>query len=240
MKKIYDRNEVTFAVLWIVAYCVIMTPLRGQYGDSSPWMLLGLAVFAAVILTFLRKYHLEAKYGLTGWPSDGKKYLYFLPILILATGNLWGGIMPAHSGIYQVCAVLSMALIGFVEEMIFRGFLFRGMLKSSGERWAILVSALTFGIGHIVNLFTGQTTMETAVQVPFAIAWGFMFTFAYYKSGSLLPCILAHAMIDIFAEFAVEYSEIIWLEWAYIIATIVIAVLYCLYLSRLETPDSRN
>ena len=58
-------------------------------------------------------------------------------------------------------AVFSMILVGFVEEMIFRGFLFRALLGEDKPVVAIIVSAVTFGIGHIVNLFTGQTSLET-------------------------------------------------------------------------------
>ena len=87
---------------------------------------------------------------------------------------------------------------------------------------------------HIVNLLTGHATMETLVQVLFAVAWGFLFTFAYLKSGSLLPCIVIHGLIDAFSVFSRD-SQIA--DWAYIVATVAAALVYCLYLSKQPTPE---
>ena len=43
MKKLYEKNELGFALLWIGVYCAAGVPLRGAFGDESPVMLLGLA-----------------------------------------------------------------------------------------------------------------------------------------------------------------------------------------------------
>lgn len=238
MKKLYEKSEITFAVVCIAAYCMIAGTLRGNFGNASPWLLLGLAVCAAVVALFVSRNNLEKKYGLSGWPSDQKRYLYFIPMWILVTGNLWGGIHANYTGIGLVCAVLSMALVGYLEEVIFRGFLFRAMLKNGNTKAAVIVTAATFGIGHIVNLFTGQTSLETLVQIPFAIAWGFIFTFVAWKSGSLIPCIAAHSLIDIFTNFGVDTPLT---TWGYVSATIIISLIYCIYLSRLkQEPDGQK
>lgn len=155
-------------------------------------MLLALVVFTAGITVFVKVNHLEEKYGLAGWPKDMKKYLFFIPMWILATGNIWDGFSPSYQGASLVIAALSMILAGFVEEMIFRGFLFRAMLGEDKKIVAIIISAVTFGIGHIVNLFTGQASFETVMQIIFAIGWGFILTMVCYKSGSIIPCIIAH------------------------------------------------
>ncbi len=88
MKKLYEKNDLWFALSWIIAYCVITIPIRGNYGDESILMLLALAAIAAGILIFVKTSHLEQKYGLVKWRGHAKDYLYFLPMLILATGNL--------------------------------------------------------------------------------------------------------------------------------------------------------
>ena len=105
------------------------------------------------------------------------------------------------------------------------------MLAKDKVTTAIIISAVTFGIGHIVNLFTGQASLETAVQIVFAISWGFILTMVCYKSGSIIPCIIAHSLIDALSLFGADS----WLiDWIYIGATIVTAVFYCLYLNRLN------
>ncbi|MBQ3269704.1 MAG: CPBP family intramembrane metalloprotease [Clostridia bacterium] len=237
MKKLYEKKEVLFAVLWIVAYCALTIPVRGNLGDESPWMLAALAALAVAATFFIKGNALESKYGLTGWAEAPRKYLYFLPMFFLATGNLWSGFGLEYQGLSEVLAVLSMLLVGYVEEVLFRGFLFKALLKKDGPKPAILISAITFGIGHIVNLLAGQASLETAAQVVFAIAWGMIFTVAFYKSGSLWPCIVAHGLVNAFSKLNGENPIA---EWVYIGATIVVALVYCPYLLKLETAENNR
>ncbi len=235
MRKFYETKPVLFAVLWIVIYVVLMAPLRGSYGDGSLQMLLGLVAISAVLLAVIRLLGIQKELGMTRWLQNGKKLLWLLPMWVLSTGNLWGGVGVRYDAVTTVMAVLSFLLVGVAEEIIFRGFLFNGMRRTGSLTVAVVVSAITFGMGHIVNLLTGHATMETLVQVLFAVAWGFLFTFAYLKSGSLLPCIAIHGLIDVFSVFARD-NEIA--HWAYIAATVAVAVIFCLYLSKQPTPKA--
>lgn len=234
MKKQYEKNQLAFALLWIAVYCIVTIPIRGACGDESPAMLLGLAVIAAGILAFLKIFRLEERYGLVKWRGRAGDYLYFLPMLLLMTGNLWGGVGMAYAGAAQVFAVLSMLLVGFIEEVLFRGFLFRALLERDPAPAAITISAVTFGIGHILNLLAGQGGLESLIQVCFAIAWGFLFTLVFYKSGSLWVCIFVHGLVDVFAKFAAAESGSV-SDYAYVAATILVSIAYCIYLSRRPT-----
>ena len=234
MRKFYETKPVLFAVLWIAIYVVLVAPLRGSYGDGSLQMLLGLVAISAVLLAVIRLLGIEKELGMTRWLQNGRKLLWLLPMWVLATGNLWGGIGVRYEPINTLMAVLSFMLVGVAEEIIFRGFLFNGMKRTGSLTAAVIVSAITFGMGHIVNLLTGHATGETLVQIVFAVAWGFLFTFAYLKGGSLLPCIAIHGLIDAFSVFARDNAAA---DWAYIIATVVIAVIYCLYLKKQPTPE---
>ena len=231
MYSLFKKNEVLFAVAWILVYCLLIAPIRGEYGDDSIILLLAMTALAAGIYVFVRKYHLENRYGLDRWPSNTKRFLYFIPMWIAATFNIWDGISLSYTGINLVYACLSMALVGFVEEMLFRGFLFNAMLKDDGPLASIIVCSLTFGIGHIVNLFSGQASFDTFVQIIFAISWGFMFTMVYYKGKSILPCIIAHSLIDVLSLFGADNRAT---DMIFVYATIIISILYCIYLSRIK------
>ena len=231
MRKLYVKREILFAVLWIVAYCAVMTTTKGQFGYGSGWCLLALAAFAAGITAVVLKWNLQDKYGLSGWPKNTKRFLYFIPMWILATGNLWDGFAPSFQGAELAVATLSMLLIGYVEEMLFRGFLFKAMLSNGKAVTAIVVSAVTFGVGHIVNLLSGQAGAETVLQILFAVSWGFILTMVFYRCGSLFPCIIAHAMIDAFSLYGAD-NEV--MDRIYIGVTVAAAVLYCVYLGKVN------
>lgn len=237
MRKLYEKNGILFAVLWILVYCFATIPIRGKLGDESIWMTIVLLIIAVGITVFVKINHLEKKNGLTGWPRNTKRYLFFIPMWILVTGNLWGGLGIAYDGMGQVFAVISMLLIGYVEEVIFRGFLFKALIPKDGIKLAIIISSVTFGIGHIINLFAGQASLETVIQVFFAVAWGFIFTFVFYKCESLLPCIIAHSLVDAFSKFANESNSYM-TGWIYMGATILIAIVYGIYLAKLPATES--
>lgn len=232
MKKLNEKYEMLIAILSIVVYVVSVFTVRGNVGDDSPILTALLAVLAVLVLVYVKTCHLEKTYGLCKWKGKAGTYLFFIPMLILATGNLWGGFGMAYDGMGQAFAVVSMLLVGFLEEMVFRGFLFRVLLKKDPTPVAVAISAVTFGIGHIINLFSGQPSVETVVQVFFAIALGFIFTFVFYKSGSLILCIIVHGLIDVFSKFNAVEEQNMTLNYVYMGATIVIAIIYCAYLSR--------
>ena len=54
MRKLYEKKEILFAVLWIVAYCVILGTIKGNFGVESIYMLLALAAFTAGITAFVK------------------------------------------------------------------------------------------------------------------------------------------------------------------------------------------
>lgn len=233
MKKLYEKSEIWFAVGWILIYVLVMGNLQGNFGESSSVSLLGLSVIALCLGLFVFRNGLGSKYGFRR-VSCWKKYLYFLPFGLLATVNFWPGVSAHYRGTAQMYAVLSMALAGFVEEVLFRGLLFRAIEKGSAKQ-AIVISAVTFGAGHIVNLLTGQAALDTFLQVCYAIAIGFSFVMVFHKSKSILPCILTHSLINMTSTFSAESTPAL----DCIISVIIIAVAggYGYYLAQLPEEE---
>lgn len=149
MKKLYEKSEIWFAVAWIIVYVVVMGNLRGNFGDESLYSMLAALVMAVVLTVFIVRNRLTERFGLVLW-TDSRKYLYFIPFILLCTVNLWFGVSLHGSMGRQIVAVMTMALVAYVEEIIFRGLLFRAIEKDS-EKQAIVISAVTFGAGHIAR-----------------------------------------------------------------------------------------
>ena len=111
MKKLYEKNEILFAIFWIVLYTVSMGILR-NLGDDSPFMMAGLIVISVLMFLFVWKNGLMEKYGLSAWAKNSRAMLWFLPLWIIASFNLWGGIAPRYALPGQIFAMVSMALAG--------------------------------------------------------------------------------------------------------------------------------
>jgi len=107
-----------------------------------------------------------------------------------------------------VLFTISMLGVGFIEEIIFRGFLFKALCKDN-IKLAIFISSITFGMGHIVNLLNGKDLIATLLQICYASAIGFLFTIIFYKGKSLLPCIITHGAVNSLSIFAVDNSSLI-------------------------------
>ena len=117
--------------------------------------------------------------------------------------NLWFGLEVNYSLIGTVFYIGSLLMVGFLEEIIFRGFLFKAMSKDN-VRTAIIVSSITFGIGHIVNLFNGSGAdiLSNFSQVCYAIAIGFLFVTLFHRGKSLWPSIITHSIFNALSVFA--------------------------------------
>ncbi len=204
MYRLYEKSRLWFAILWIVVYVVgasITDNLLLGVPKLATWLFLSLLTAFAIV--FLYRHRLSELYGLCIIKAPAVKFLYFAPLAVLCTVNLWFGLKLQYSFAETVCFVGSMVCVGFLEELIFRGFLFRAMEQDS-PRAAVIISSLTFGIGHLVNLVNGSGAdlLSTLLQVCEATAFGYLFVVIFCKGKSLVPCIAAHIAINASSVFA--------------------------------------
>lgn len=227
MKKIFEKHETLFCILLIILYVVTNSYCVQNFGYTSGVGAIVntlLSLFLIVIMLVLKR---TSYYGLT-MVTNAKQYLYFIPLIIIATVNLWNGININHSPSEIVFHILTMINIGFIEEIIFRGFLFKMMAKSNVKS-AVAISAITFGIGHIVNLLNGAELVPTLLQVCYAISIGYLFVIIFYKSKSLIPCIITHAVVNSLSIFNVENVLSIYVSAAFLI---IVPLVYAFYINR--------
>ena len=151
----------------------------------------------------------------------------------LPSGNLWNGIALNYSLPETICRIVCMLCVGFLEEVIFRGLLFAAIAKDNVKS-AIVISSVTFGIGHIINLFngSGMELVNNLCQIVFAIAVGFLLVTIFYRGGSLLPCILVHSAINTLGTFASDAGLTMEMRLLHLGALIAITVAYTLILTR--------
>ena len=208
MTKLYRKSEIWFAVILIALYVVgasAADSVSGFIGPEKSATVVFHAALSVIVFTWIAKNNFLEKYGLCRPFVKAERFLWFVPLAAMSTVNLWFGICMNMSTAETVFYVISMVCVGFLEEIIFRGFLFRAMEKD-GVRSAIIVSSLTFGIGHIVNLFNGSDMglTENLCQIAYAVAFGFLFVTIFYRGGSLIPCIACHSVINALSVFANE------------------------------------
>ena len=205
MKKLYDKSELGFALVWIGIYCLGMSVFDGisrSIGVESS----ATAVFAVAVSIFLyfwlKKYGIQERFGLCRPMVPARAFLFYIPLILITSQNLWSGVELQYDAVGTLCFVIKMLCVGFLEELVFRGFLFKAMCRDS-IRWAEVVSSVTFGLGHILNLIngSGMSLAENLVQIVCAVLIGFLYVIIFWHGGSLWPCIISHGVFNSLSAF---------------------------------------
>jgi membrane protease YdiL (CAAX protease family) len=101
---------------------------------------------------------------------------------------------PERATAFFVNGVVAATVVPFAEELFFRGLGVRA-LAFLGSVWAILGTAVVFGLGH--GLF---------VAMPVFIAFGVALGWVRLRSDSVWPGIVAHGLFNALALVAVYAS----------------------------------
>ena len=241
MNQIYKKSELTFSILCIVIYVVALSVadnISKMLGIEKLVTVIISAILTIIFIIWMKNNGLLKKYGLCKAEMPPSKLLYYLPLVIIISVNLWFGVRFNYSITETIIFIISMLFVGFLEEIIFRGFLFTAMCKDN-VKIAILVSSITFGMGHIVNLINGSgvNVFSNLLQIIYASAIGFLFTIIFYKTKSLWACIITHSLVNalsVFANNGIQNSSIqilITLVW------FAISIFYAIYIIKIEDVE---
>ncbi len=227
IKKMFEKYETPACILLIVLYVAINSFCMQNFGvEDYRSALINTALSAALIILTVSLKRVRY-YGLTKAEAP-KKFLYFLPLLLIVSVNLWSGININNTAAEIVFHILTMLNVGFIEEIIFRGYLFK-MMEKDNAKVAAAVSSVTFGIGHIVNLFNGAQLVPTLLQICYAVSIGYLFVVIFVKSKSIVPCIIAHSVNNSLSVFNEENTLT---EYIAPVFLIVFPLVYAAYINK--------
>lgn len=157
-----------------------------------------LAMGAIVLLVFLRSARWPAA-TFTRQPVGGRWWMWIavglaiIPIVLRLFGIDYGAFAPG------VVASMFLAglLVGFTEELIYRGIVVK-LLRDAGHReiTVAVLSSLLFALSHSINAISGQPLATVAVTVVYTFGFGILMYLALRVTGSLVWPILLHALTD--------------------------------------------
>lgn len=166
-----------------------------------PEMRLAVAIMLAVMLVGMVR-----RTGLTTWPKASALlltfpfvafciFVIFTPLLVNRTGLDGVTLSPSDwKSIWTTCIVA--VLVGFFEELLFRGILLQSLMTRMNAALAVIVAAIVFGLFHYVNWVSGQPLGITTMQVLGAMAGGLLFGAIVLWTGSLWPSVFLHGLWD--------------------------------------------
>lgn len=159
--------------------------------NGIAWQLVAaVAVLVAVIA--VRKWR---DLGLQG-PLPGSLRLLWFPALILLLMALFSVSRGLPAAPVMAMVIFNTALVGFSEEVMFRG-IFYSALRDRLNIWpAIVWTSVVFGAVHVLNGFLTGDFVSSGIQALAAATSGLVFIAIRLRTGSLWVAILYHALWD--------------------------------------------
>jgi membrane protease YdiL (CAAX protease family) len=116
--------------------------------------------------------------------------------------------IPSKIGAFVIVAVL----IGFVEEVVFRGFVQGGAQQWSQTGAIVLASVSHAGYKALLFVFPLQHLNNSALELfGYTFMAGLVLGYSRHVTGSLWPAILAHCFFDFWLYM--EQSSAPWWVW---------------------------
>lgn len=231
--RLYEKRPILHAIIWLFVYIVIAyagnyLPQITSVDNLANGILL--LVLSVVLFFYIRKNNLLSYYGFTKLKyENAKRADFYLPFLLLIILNGITGI-NRELGTAQILSIfLNMACVGFLEEVIFRGFLYKSILAKVNVKKAIFISGIAFGMLHIINIFQGCSGAELIMQVSGAVVIGIMLTVIVEITGNILPGIVFHFLFDA-VSFISKGTTTHMGTMIYLIAMNIITIIYTIHL----------
>ncbi len=221
-------------IIFILAYVVLTSVgavLSGEIDIPYLAQILLLLALSVVVIAYAFIKRLPAYVGLAKPQSKSvKSCLYYVPLLILIVANGALFFNAQNPPLNLIMTLIFMIFVAFLEELLFRGFLFKVIEERSGSKAAVIISGITFGFGHIVNLFNGYTGANQIMQIAVAVLIGIVLSLLFVRTKSIVPGMVFHVLFNVVSALSVEVEPL----YNYIMVGVIIAigVAYLFYLLR--------
>ncbi len=205
MKKQYIAFTITAVYITIMAIGMyVMHHVYGfNYTDND---MVRVIVWAELVMTALAiggvvRYFSFRSTGFTR--PDFSKLVWLLPhaLLLAAMLALLGKeiisqpLAPAQWRLLALGCFMTV-LVGFSEEVVFRGILLHYFSRNKSLLAGLVVSTLCFGTLHLVNYFGGSTISQAVTQFMMTMVIGLFFALIVIKTRSIIPIIFFHWLWD--------------------------------------------
>jgi len=201
-----NRTRLKAAVLAALGYIAIMAVGMFTSGHvfgipyGAPEMTLVLLPFEVVMslyaLVMARRLfgHWQCGFGPVDWRGLWWLAPSFLVVAALFLGLFLTGTVTLTG--LALAVVATMILVGFSEELVFRGIVLKAALPAMATGRAILLSAALFASLHAVNVLAFLPVSNMLLQLVLTFTFGLAIACFALRVNSLVPVITFHALWD--------------------------------------------
>jgi hypothetical protein len=138
--------------------------------------------------------------ALDRWANVAGWRLAWLPMVYIGCGLAVATFLGLPPATVLLLILLNTLLVGFSEELMFRGVLLQAFRHATSIWMAVLLTSVAFGAVHSLNVFVTGDLRAALIQSSAAFLSGLVFIALRLRTGSLWPPIIVHALWD-FATF---------------------------------------
>ena len=130
-------------------------------------------------------------------------FILLIPSVIILIYNILNNVIVGNFEFNYIVIIAGIAP-GFIEELVFRGFIISNLMRIRKSKKVniyliVALSALPFGLFHLLNIISGANVSYSIAQAFFTICLGVFFAAIYLRTGNLIGTIIVHVLMDITA-----------------------------------------
>lgn len=207
-----------------------------QYGDPNMVYILVYFELALSLYILIMARRIFGRWH-CGWSPIDWTGIWWLVPNFLVIGALFyialGAENVALTGLVMV-VILTMCLVGFSEELAFRGIVLKGGLRDLSQGRAIILSAMLFSLLHSVNILAFLPFDAMLSQLGLTFIYGLAFACYAIRLNSLIALMICHALWDMVqflgAIFEADFGQVI--NIGIVVNVVIAAALYLLVLRK--------
>ncbi len=156
---------------------------------------LGFAIIGVLlvgIVSFLTEIALETIFGIEIVSDLGS-----------GTGDVESIILSADVLSLILLSIVMILIIGTSEEILFRGFMQKGLMRSLGDKWGIIVTAFIFAMIHVTGVVLMVLNAPLVLLISFLLSFIPYFAISlllgaiyYWRNENLLAVVITHGVYD--------------------------------------------
>ena len=167
----------------------------------SELLFAGLALGTAVALKQTSIFSCDWKHLKSGWTAS----LPLVALMLMFTpGAIFNALDSKETVVHWLLFICQMLLVGFAEEVLFRGLIQRSFHRFFGEDsylhvvLAVFSTGAVFGLAHLINMDRGNPLLAALMQGLINIPLGALYCAIYYRTGKNIWYMIAiHALYDL-------------------------------------------
>lgn len=200
-----------FGLILLPLICLVLTEALYFAGAQIAGESLGayldplVSILCALICLFVHKASFAGKFDgnlkLKGCKKGLFLMLAFLPCLIPNFIHADYSVLTADVVLYSLVFALG---TGLFEETAFRALSGSNFMRAWHEENkivpAVILTSAVFGLMHLLNMNHGGGLGATVTQAVYCIGFGVIYAAVYFRCGSIIPAVIAHALLDFTAD----------------------------------------